>query len=71
VSAFVSNAGVTADGLAMTMTDEAFALPQRVHVEAGFALARGVLRRMVRARSGRIVFVSSVIGMHGGAGQAN
>ncbi len=71
VHALVSNAGVTADGLALRLDDAAFQLPMQVHVNAAFALARGVLRGMVRARAGRLVFVSSVIGLHGGAGQAN
>ena len=71
VAILVNNAGVTADGLAMTMTDEAFALPWRVNVEAAFALSRAVLRPMIKARSGRIVNVSSVVGLHGNAGQVN
>jgi 3-oxoacyl-[acyl-carrier protein] reductase len=71
VGVLVNNAGVTADGLAMTMSDEDFALTWQVNVAAAFALSRGVLRTMLRARSGRIVNVSSVIGLHGNAGQVN
>lgn len=71
VEVLVNNAGVTADGLAMTMTDEAFALTWRVNVEAAFALSRAALRPMLRRRSGRIVNVSSVVGLHGNAGQVN
>jgi 3-oxoacyl-[acyl-carrier protein] reductase len=71
LAVLVNNAGVTADGLAMTMSDEDFALTWQVNVAATFALTRAVLRRMLRARSGRIVTMSSVVGLHGNAGQAN
>lgn len=71
IGVLVNNAGVTADGLAMTMSDDDFALPWQVNVAAAFALTRGVLRGMLRARAGRIVNVSSVIGLHGNAGQVN
>jgi 3-oxoacyl-[acyl-carrier protein] reductase len=71
LAVLVNNAGVTADGLAMTMSDEDFALPWQVNVAATFALTRAVLRRMLRARAGRIVNMSSVVGLHGNAGQAN
>ncbi|MBW3605731.1 MAG: 3-oxoacyl-ACP reductase FabG [Actinobacteria bacterium] len=71
VGVLVNNAGVTADGLAMTMSDEAFAATWQVNVAAAFTLTRAVLRSMVRARAGRIVSMSSVVGLHGNAGQAN
>jgi 3-oxoacyl-[acyl-carrier protein] reductase len=71
VGILVNNAGVTADGLAMSMTDEAFRAPWAVNVEAAFALSRAVLRPMLRRRRGRIVNVSSVVGLHGNAGQVN
>jgi 3-oxoacyl-[acyl-carrier protein] reductase len=71
VGVLVNNAGVTADGLAMTMSDEEFALPWQVNVAAAFTLTRGVLRGMLRARSGRVVNISSVVGLHGNAGQVN
>ena len=71
VDILVNNAGVTADGLAMTMSDEAFSLTWRVNVEAAFALSRAALRPMIRRRRGRIVNVSSVVGLHGNAGQVN
>lgn len=71
LAVLVNNAGATADGLAMTLTDEAFALTWQVNVEAAFKLTRGVLRGMLRARSGRIVNLSSVVGLHGNPGQAN
>jgi len=71
VGVLVNNAGVTADGLAMTMSDEDFALTWQVNVAAAFSLTRGVLRGMLRARAGRVVSVSSVVGLHGNAGQVN
>jgi 3-oxoacyl-[acyl-carrier protein] reductase len=71
VAVLVNNAGVTADGLTMTMSDEAFAATWQVNVAAAFALTRAVLRPMLRARSGRIVTMSSVVGLHGNAGQTN
>lgn len=71
VGVLVNNAGVTADGLAMTMSDEDFALTWKVNVAAAFTLTRGVLRGMLRARAGRVVNLSSVVGLHGNAGQVN
>ena len=71
VGILVNNAGLTSDGLAMTMSDEEFAATWQVNVAAAFALSRGVLRRMLRERWGRIVNVSSVVGLHGNAGQVN
>jgi 3-oxoacyl-[acyl-carrier protein] reductase len=71
VGVLVNNAGVTADGLAMTMSDDDFALTWQVNVAAAFSLTRGVLRGMLRARAGRVVNISSVVGLHGNAGQVN
>ncbi|MPZ86473.1 MAG: SDR family oxidoreductase [Nitriliruptorales bacterium] len=71
IGALVNCAGVTADGLTISMSDEAFALPLQVNLTAAFALSRAALRGMLRARAGRIVNVTSVVGLHGNAGQAN
>ena len=71
IGVLVNNAGVTADGLAMTMSDEDFALTWQVNVAAAFTLTRGVLRGMLRARAGRVVNLSSVVGLHGNAGPVN
>lgn len=71
VQVLVNNAGITADGLAMSMSDEVFAAPFAVNVAPAFALCRAALRPMLRRRSGRIVNVSSVVGLHGNAGQTN
>ncbi len=70
-SILVHNAGVTRDNLAMRMKDEEFAIVMRVNAEAGFRLARAALRPMMKARHGRIVFITSVVGHTGNAGQAN
>lgn len=67
----VNNAGLTRDGLAVRMKDEDFELVLRVNLEAAFRLARAALRGMMRQRSGRIVGISSVVGVTGNAGQAN
>ena len=71
LAVLVNNAGMTADGLALSMSDEAFARIVQVNLTAAFVLCRAALRGMLRARAGRIVNVSSVVGLHGNAGQAN
>ena len=71
VAVLVNNAGVTADGLALSMSDEVFAEPWEINVAAAFALTRAALRPMLKRRSGRIVNVSSVVGLHGNPGQVN
>lgn len=71
VEVLVNNAGVTADGLALSMSDDAFALTWQVNVAAAFSLCRAALRPMLKQRHGRIINVSSVVGLHGNAGQAN
>jgi 3-oxoacyl-[acyl-carrier protein] reductase len=71
VGVLVNNAGVNDDGLALSMTDEQFARVIDVNLTAAFTLCRAALRGMLRARSGRIVNVTSVVGLHGNAGQAN
>ncbi|MDQ3710344.1 MAG: 3-oxoacyl-ACP reductase FabG [Actinomycetota bacterium] len=71
VSVLVNNAGVAADGLAMSMTDDAFGMVLQVNLAAAFSLCRTALRGMLRTRSGRIVNLTSVVGLHGNAGQAN
>jgi 3-oxoacyl-[acyl-carrier protein] reductase len=67
----VNNAGLAADGLAMSMSDEDFARTWEVNVAGAFKLTRAALRPMLRARSGRVIFLSSVVGLHGNPGQAN
>jgi 3-oxoacyl-[acyl-carrier protein] reductase len=67
----VNNAGVTRDNLAMRMKDEEWETVIRVNLEAAFRLARASLRPMMKQRWGRIVSVTSVVGVTGNPGQAN
>jgi 3-oxoacyl-[acyl-carrier protein] reductase len=70
-AAFVNNAGVTRDNLLARMKDEEWDDVQATDLKSVFLLSRAVLRGMMKARSGRIVNVSSVVGFTGNAGQAN
>jgi 3-oxoacyl-[acyl-carrier protein] reductase len=67
----VNNAGITRDGLAMRMKDEDWNAVLRVNLEAAFRLSRAAMRPMMKARFGRIVSISSVVGSIGNPGQAN
>jgi 3-oxoacyl-[acyl-carrier protein] reductase len=67
----VNNAGITQDTLAMRMRDEDWSAVIDTNLSAVFRLARGVLRGMIKARGGRIVNITSVVGSSGNAGQAN
>jgi 3-oxoacyl-[acyl-carrier protein] reductase len=67
----VNNAGVTRDNLAMRMKDDEWSDVIRVNLEAAFRLARAAMKPMMRARFGRIVSVTSVVGSTGNPGQAN
>lgn len=67
----VNNAGLTRDGLAMRMKDEDWQIVLRVNLEAAFRLSRAALRGMMKQRFGRIVAITSVVGVTGNAGQAN
>lgn len=71
VGTLVANAGITRDTLLMRMSDEDIDAVLATNLAGSIRLARGVLRGMLRAKSGRIVFVSSVVGMLGSAGQVN
>ena len=67
----VNNAGVTRDNLDMRMKDEEWDMVIRVNLEAAFRLARAAARPMMKARFGRIISVTSVVGTTGNPGQAN
>jgi len=67
----VNNAGLTRDGLSMRMKDEDFQLVLRVNLEAAFRLSRAALKGMMRQRFGRIIGITSVVGVTGNPGQAN
>jgi len=67
----VNNAGVTRDNLLMRMKDEEFEEVIRINLEAAFRLMRAAARSMMKARFGRIISVTSVVGVTGNPGQAN
>jgi 3-oxoacyl-[acyl-carrier protein] reductase len=67
----VNNAGVTRDNLAMRMKDEEWSDVIRINLEAAFRLSRAALKPMMRARHGRIISITSVVGTMGNPGQAN
>ena len=71
VSILVNNAGATRDNLLARMKDEEWDDIQATNLKSVFVLSRAVLRGMMKARAGRIVNVSSVVGFTGNAGQAN
>lgn len=67
----VNNAGITQDNLAMRMKDEEWSAVIDTNLSAVFRLARGVLRPMMKAKGGRIINITSVVGSSGNPGQAN
>lgn len=67
----VANAGITKDGLLMRMKDEDFQKVLQINLESYFRLSRAALRNMMRNRHGRIIGITSVVGVTGNAGQAN
>jgi 3-oxoacyl-[acyl-carrier protein] reductase len=67
----VNNAGVTRDNLLMRMKDEEFQEVIRINLEAAFRLMRAAAKPMMRARFGRMISITSVVGVTGNAGQAN
>jgi 3-oxoacyl-[acyl-carrier protein] reductase len=67
----VNNAGVTRDNLAMRMKDDEWDQVIRVNLEAAFRLCRAAAKPMMKARFGRIVSITSVVGTTGNPGQAN
>jgi 3-oxoacyl-[acyl-carrier protein] reductase len=71
VDILVNNAGITRDNLLMRMSDEEWTSVIEVNLTSTFRLCRGVLRGMMKARSGRIINISSIVGTTGNAGQGN
>jgi len=71
VDILVNNAGITRDNLFMRMSDEEWQSVIDVNLTSTFRLCRGVLRGMMKARWGRIVNISSVVGATGNPGQGN
>ena len=67
----VANAGITRDGLLLRMKDEDWAAVLKVNLESYFRLSRAALRGMMKRRAGRIIGITSVVGVTGNPGQAN
>jgi 3-oxoacyl-[acyl-carrier protein] reductase len=67
----VNNAGVTRDNLLMRMKDDEFEDVIKINLEAAFRLMRSAARPMMKARFGRIISITSVVGVTGNPGQAN
>ncbi|MEE8371792.1 MAG: 3-oxoacyl-[acyl-carrier-protein] reductase [Sphingomonadales bacterium] len=67
----VNNAGITRDNIALRLKDEDWDAVMRVNLGAAFRLSRAALRGMMKARWGRIINITSIVGVTGSAGQAN
>ncbi len=67
----VNNAGLTRDGLFMRMKDEDWDMVLKVNLTAAFRLSRGVLKGMMKRRWGRIIGITSIVGVTGNPGQGN
>lgn len=67
----VANAGITRDTLLMRMTDEDFEAVIDTNLAGAFRCARRASKGMIRLKRGRLIFISSVVGLYGGPGQAN
>ena len=71
VDILINNAGITRDNLAMRMKDEEWDEILAINLTAGFKLARAMLRGMMKRRWGRIIGITSIVGVTGNPGQAN
>jgi 3-oxoacyl-[acyl-carrier protein] reductase len=71
IDILINNAGLTRDNLALRMKDEDWQTVIDVNLTAGFRLARGAMRGMMKKRWGRIIGITSVVGHTGNPGQAN
>ena len=71
ITVLVNNAGITRDNLTLRMSDNEWDAVIDTNLKAVFRLSRGVMRGMMKARFGRIVNITSVVGYSGNAGQAN
>lgn len=67
----IANAGITKDGLLLRMKDDDWAQVLKVNLESYFRLSRAAVKGMMRRRSGRIIGITSVVGVTGNPGQAN
>ena len=71
IEVVVANAGITDDGLLMRMSDDSFENVVDTNLAGAFRCARAASTGMIRRKGGRIIFVSSVVGLFGSAGQTN
>ena len=71
VEVLVSNAGITADQLILSMKEDAWTSVLDANLTAAYRVARRATSKMIRARWGRMIFVSSVVGLTGSPGQTN
>lgn len=71
IDILINNAGLTRDMLSMRLTDDDWATVMDVNLGAAFRLSRAVMRGMMQRRWGRIVNITSIVGVTGNAGQAN
>ena len=71
VDVLVANAGITQDTLLLRMSDDDWTSVLDTNLTGAFRVAKRASRSMLRARKGRLIFVSSVVGLSGSAGQAN
>ena len=71
IEVVVANAGITRDALLMRMSDDDIDEVLNTNLGGSIRLARRALRSMLKAKSGRIIFISSVVGLMGSAGQVN
>src|ERR1700733_604525 len=71
VEVLVANAGVTRDKLLALMSEDDFAAVLDTNLAGAYRVAKRAVRGMVRMRRGRLIFISSVVGLYGSAGQAN
>ncbi len=71
VNILVNNAGITKDGLLMKMSEEDYDAVLDINLKGTFNCIKHISRQMLKQRGGRIINLSSVVGMHGNAGQVN
>ncbi len=71
VDILVNNAGITRDNLLLRMSEEEFDAVLRVNLKGTYLLTKTITRHMMKQRSGRVINISSVVGMMGNAGQSN
>jgi 3-oxoacyl-[acyl-carrier protein] reductase len=71
IEILINNAGITKDSLLMRMKDEDFDEVMRINLRSVFLGTRAILRSMIKQKYGRIINLTSIVGVHGQAGQAN